>query len=356
MQRDKAELLRSIAIDRTAPPPARQGSGGGGRGLILGLGAGVAVVAVAAGIAWSAGLLHHFGGADPAPAAVSAKPAPSTSAGPAQPTPAAPVSEVRSGNLIGSGYVVARRVATVSADVTGRVREVLVQEGMLVQKGQVLATLDDVLARSDLDLARARQASAEAAVVASQADLVDAEKTLERTRALTGRQFSSEADLIKADARAASLRAQLVKSKADVNAARATVAYDAEMVDRYQVRAPFTGVVTEKNAQPGEIISPMSSGGFTRTGVCTLVDMDSLEFEVEVNEANIARVRAGQKVEATLDAYPDWKVPASVLAIIPTASREKATIKVRVAIAVKDPRILPNMAAKVTFLNEGKGG
>ncbi|TWB59597.1 efflux RND transporter periplasmic adaptor subunit [Nitrospirillum viridazoti] len=354
MQRDKAELLRSIAIDRTAPSPARQG-GGGGRGLILGLGVGAAVVVVAAGIAWSTGLLSRFGGADPAPAAVSAKPAP-TAAGPAQSAPAAPVSEVRSGNLIGSGYVVARRVATVSADVTGRVREVLVQEGMLVQKGQVLATLDDVLARSDLDLARARQASAEAAVVANQADLVDAEKTLERTRALTGRQFSSEADLIKADARAASLRAQLVKSKADVNAARATVAYDAEMVDRYQVRAPFTGVVTEKNAQPGEIISPMSSGGFTRTGVCTLVDMDSLEFEVEVNEANIARVRPGQKVEATLDAYPDWKVPASVLAIIPTASREKATIKVRVAIAAKDPRILPNMAAKVTFLNEGKGG
>ncbi|WP_416211151.1 efflux RND transporter periplasmic adaptor subunit [Nitrospirillum sp. BR 11828] len=353
MQRDKAELLRSITIDRT---PAAARDGGGGRGLALGVAAGVAVAVIALGIAWSTGLLNRSTVPDGAPAASPAKPAPTASGAAPQPAPATPVSEVRSGNLIGSGYVVARRVATVSADVTGRVREVLVQEGMLVQKGQVLATLDDVLARSDLDLARARQASAEAAVVANQADLVDAEKTLERTRALTGRQFSSEADLIKADARAASLRAQLVKSKADVNAARATVAYDAEMVDRYQVRAPFTGVVTEKNAQPGEIISPMSSGGFTRTGICTLVDMDSLEFEVEVNEANIARVHPGQKVEATLDAYPDWKVPASVLAIIPTASREKATIKVRVAIAAKDPRILPNMAAKVTFLNEGKGG
>ncbi|WP_252181101.1 efflux RND transporter periplasmic adaptor subunit [Azospirillum sp. B4] len=322
--------------------------------MILGLGAGVAVVAIAVGVAWAAGLLKSSGGGEQA-AQAPAKPV-AVAASQTQSAPAAPVAEVRGGNLVASGYVVARRVATVSADVTGRVREVMVQEGMLVQKGQVLATLDDVLARSDLDLARARQASAEAAVVANQADLVDAEKTLERTRALTGRQFSSEADLIKADARAASLRAQLVKSKADVNAARATVAYDAEMVDRYQVRAPFTGVVTEKNAQPGEIISPMSSGGFTRTGVCTLVDMDSLEFEVEVNEANIARVRPGQRVEATLDAYPDWKVPASVLAIIPTASREKATIKVRVAIAVKDPRVLPNMAAKVTFIDERKGG
>ncbi|MBB6251172.1 efflux RND transporter periplasmic adaptor subunit [Nitrospirillum iridis] len=351
MQRDKAELLRSIAIDRAAVPVS---SGGGGRGLALGLGAGVAVVAIAAAVAWSTGLFNRPGGGDPPQAA--ATPALAASTGLTQPVSASPVAQVRGGSLIASGYVVARRVATVSADITGRVQEVMVQEGMLVQKGQVLATLDDVLARNDLDLARARQASAEAAVVANQADLVDAEKTLERTRALTGNHFSSEADLIKADSRAASLRAQLVKSKADVNAARVTVAYDTEMVNRHLVRAPFTGVVTEKNAQPGEIISPLSSGGFTRTGVCTLVDMDSLEFEVEVNEANIARVRPGQKVEATLDAYPDWKVPASVLAIIPTASREKATIKVRVAIAAKDPRILPNMAAKVTFLDDQKGG
>ncbi|MDE1146230.1 MAG: efflux RND transporter periplasmic adaptor subunit [Azospirillaceae bacterium] len=338
-----------MTINRAQPAPAK----GGARPLILGLGGGVLVVAIAGAIAWFSGVLDLR--KPPADGGQTAASAP-VSAAPPQSGPAAPPDPVvRGGGLTGSGYVVARRVATVSADITGRVQEVLVQEGMLVQKGQVLARLDDVLARNDLDRERARQASAEAAVNVTQADLVDAEKTLERTRTLTGNHYSSEADLIKADARAAGLRAQLIKAKADVNAARVTVAYDAEMLDRHQVRAPFTGVVTEKNAQPGEIISPLSAGGFTRTGVCTLVDMDSLEFEVEVNEANIARVHPGQPVTAVLDAYPDWKVPAEVLAIIPTASREKATIKVRVIIRTKDPRILPNMAAKVTFQEDRKG-
>src|SRR6185503_10582472 len=124
-----------------------------------------------------------------------------------------------------------------------------------------------------------------------------------------------------------------------------------------EIRAPFAGVVTSKNAQPGEMISPMSAGGgFTRTGICTLVDMASLEFEVDVNEAYINRVRPGQPAEGVLDAYPDWRIPAHVITIVPTADRQKATVMVRIAIDVRDPRILPDMGVKVSFVEPRREG
>lgn len=344
---DKATLLNSLKIDR-AEPPAAAGRGGVrwpgvALALLLGLGAG-------GGVAWW--MAGDAGGAGPAAAVPPAAPSPAAQAASPAPPPAAPVEARPAGSLVASGYIVARRVATVSAEITGRVREVLVEEGMAVEQGQVLARLDDTLAAIDLDLSKARVQSAEAAVQSTAADLRDAERTLTRITALSGQKVASDADLIRAQARAESLRAQLRRAQAEVEIARITVARNAEAVDRHLVRAPFAGVVTEKNAQPGEIISPMSSGGFTRTGVCTLVDMASLEIEVDVNEASIARVKPGQKVEAVLDAYPDWKVPARVIAVIPTANRDKATIKVRIGLDTRDARVLPNMAAKVTFLDD----
>jgi RND family efflux transporter MFP subunit len=269
----------------------------------------------------------------------------------AQPEPLAAVPRA-SGRLVASGYVVARRKATVAAEITGKIAEVFIEEGMVVAAGQVLARLDAVLAERDLALARSRVASAEAAAGVAAADLRNAERVLERTRALARGSVASQADLIKAESQAESLRAQLRKAQADIETARLDVGRNEEVLDKYRIRAPFAGVVVDKSAQPGEMISPLSAGGgFTRTGICTIVDMDSIEVEVDVNEAFIHGVTARQPVDAVLDAYPDWIIPASVIAIVPTANREKATVKVRIALDRKDPRILADMAVKVTFMD-----
>jgi RND family efflux transporter MFP subunit len=259
----------------------------------------------------------------------------------------------RAGSLIASGYVVARRKATVAAEVTGKVVDLLVDEGMVVEAGQVLARLDSVLADKDFALAQSRAEASDAAVAAIAADLRDAERILNRTQTLTQKNFASEADLTKAEARAAVLRAQLRQAQAQLATARLDAQRSGAVLEKHQIRAPFNGVVVERSAQPGEMISPMSAGGFTRTGICTLVDMDSIEIEVDVNEAFIGRVHAGTGVDALLDAYPDWIIPGAVIAIVPTANREKATVKVRIGLKQKDPRILPDMAVKVTFLEDG---
>jgi RND family efflux transporter MFP subunit len=338
---DKRELLRSLRIDQDqrldeASEPRRRGLSVTLVSVLLLLVAGGAYALGRGGVPWL--------GEDPNPTTVTASAAP-----PVVATPAKPVANRPSG-LIASGYVVARRTATVSAEITGRVQDVLVDDGMVVRQGQEVARLDDTLAVIDLDLSKARVASAAAQIDALMADLKDAERVVQRTSSLSRAANASEADLTRAQARAETLRAQIRGARAELEVARISVDRQAETVDRHIIRAPFDGVVIDKNAQPGEIISPMSSGGFTRTGVCTLVDMNSLEVEVDVNEANIGRVRPGQPVEAVLDAYPDWKIKANVIAIIPTANRDKATIKVRIGLAEKDPRVLPEMGAKVTFI------
>lgn len=355
MQDDTARLLRALEIDRSGADWQRRP-----RRRVWPV-----LVTVSALAGAGMGAYLAWGSAPPRSTVEAAKPAamaehPPQPPAETRPTPvqgAAPpaVAAARpAGSLVASGFIVARRMATVSAEITGRVEEVRVQEGVSVAAGDLLARLDDRLARIDLDLARAKVTAAAAAIDSTAADLRDAERTLTRTTALSGNRVASDADLIRAKARAESLRAQLQAARAELEAARLTVARNVEAVDRHLVRAPFAGVVTEKNAQPGEIISPMSSGGFTRTGICTLVDMDSLEIEVDVNEANIGRVSPEQPVQAVLDAYPDWTIPASVIAVIPTANRDKATIKVRIALGLRDARILPNMAAKVTFLDAAR--
>jgi HlyD family secretion protein len=214
-----------------------------------------------------------------------------------------------------------------------------------------------VLAESDLKLAKSRLATSEAAIASVAADLRDAELVWNRTQSLSKRDFASTADLTKSEARVGVLRAELQKARAALETSRLDAQRAAEVLEKHAIRAPFSGIVIDKSAQPGEMISPLSAGGgFTRTGICTIVDMDSIEVEVDVNEAYIGRVEAGQRVDAVLDAYPDVTFPASVIAIVPTANRDKATVKVRIGFERKDPRILPDMGVKVTFVEEAKGG
>jgi HlyD family secretion protein len=224
---------------------------------------------------------------------------------------------------------------------------------MIVKAGQELARLDSVLAEKDLALAKSRIESAEAAIAVISADLEDAMRIVARAKTLSQKNVMSEADLTKAEARAGVLSAQLRQYQAQSETARLDAQRNAAVLDKHSIRAPFDGVVVDKSAQPGEMISPLSAGGgFTRTGICTLVDMDSIEIEVDVNEAFIGRIGAGGAVSAVLDAYPDWTIPANVIAIVPTANREKATVRVRIGFRQKDPRILPDMAVKVKFLDD----
>jgi HlyD family secretion protein len=252
--------------------------------------------------------------------------------------------------LNASGYVTARREATVSSKVTGKVVEVLVEEGMKVKEGQILARLDATNLEKSLALTTARLESTRKSLEETRANLEQAQRELKRASELAAQQIASQAELDRAGADVKALRARLDRQQADVTVAERELALSEQQLDDTVIRAPFGGVVTSKNAQPGEMISPVSAGGgFTRTGICTIVDMDSLEIEVDVNESYINRVVPDQPVEATLDSYPDWRIPAKVIAIIPTADRQKATVQVRVGFEEIDARVLPHMAVKVAF-------
>lgn len=328
---NRRELLDRLKLDRSAPEPSGGLSlGSGAAGLVLG-------AALAAGGAW---LMW------PAATPVAAAPAatPQTTAGTATPAPT-PAAAAQSGDTVlsASGYVTARRVATVSAEIIGKMQDMLVEEGSVVEAGQVVARLDPTLAKLDRDVAAAERDGAVA-------DKQNADSVLRRLEGVTRGSVVSEADLTRARADAASAAARL-------NSATARLARAEALLEKYEIRAPFAGVITSKDAQPGEIVSPSAAGGgSTRTGICTVVDMAALEIEVEVSESFIGRVKPGQKVRAALDAYPDMEIPASVVAIIPTANRDKATVKVRIAIQSRDPRILPEMAAKVSFMESGEAG
>lgn len=254
--------------------------------------------------------------------------------------------------LDATGYVIARRTATVSSKVTGKVAEIYIEEGQQVEKDQIVALLDDSNTRKSLDLSKAELHSAKTQIAETEARLTETKLTLERNTELARRQLISTSALDKARADFESLRAQLDSRQADIAVSRKRLALQQQNLDDLTLRAPFTGVVISKDSQPGEMISPISAGGgFTRTGICTIVDMTSLEIEVDVNESYIQRVRVDQFVQAVLEAYPDWKIPAKVIAIIPTADRQKATVKVRIGLQVSDARILPDMGVKVAFMN-----
>jgi RND family efflux transporter MFP subunit len=255
--------------------------------------------------------------------------------------------------LQATGYVTARREATVSAQITGTLTDVEIEEGEHVAEGQVLAHLEDTAQRAGLALAEAQLASARASVGQFQAELAQSRRDLARQQDLVKRKLVSRQAEEQAQTQVATLQSQLTAQQRQVDLAAAQVKGAKVQLDYTVVRAPFAGVVIAKAAQVGEIVSPLSAGGgFTRTGIGTIVDMDSLEIEVDVNEAYIHRVHAGQRAEAVLDAYPDWTIPAHVIAIIPTADRSKATVKVRVALDHRDARVLPDMGVRVSFLEQ----
>ncbi|TNE62156.1 MAG: efflux RND transporter periplasmic adaptor subunit [Alphaproteobacteria bacterium] len=348
---DKSDLLNQLKIDRSQEPES------GGISFVWLI---VVALVVAAGAGYG-GYIVAAGDKAKTEAALQAaqaevekakKPVPNndTSAiGEAE----GPARDIAAGERIlnASGYITARRMATVSAKVLGLIEEVLVEEGMAVKSGQVLAKLDDSIAATNYKVAAAQIKVLEARKASVEANLAEAERVLKRTSELKTNDFSTEASVTRARADVDALKAQLASAAADIEVARLDAERQHETLDDHTIRAPFDGVVTVKAAQPGEIVSPSSAGGgFTRTGICTIVDMDSLEIEVDVNEAYIQRVQEGQKVVANLDAYPKWDIPASVLAIIPTADRAKATVKVRIRIDEKDARILPDMGVKVAFL------
>ena len=307
-----SDLLKSLKIDRSAPPPPTSH-----KGLWIGLGV-AAVVVLGAGGAWLA--LGRDKGVE-----------------------------------VQVADVVARRMATVSAKVPGKVREVLIEEGQRVEPGQVIATLDPIDAEQQRTLSASQLQAARSQAAGVQAQLKEAEANAARLGALVGQKLVSRAQYEQAIAQRDSLRAQLATAQRNAQVAADGLRISAQGVDNTIVRAPFAGVVIAKAAQPGEIVSPMAAGGgFTRTGIGTIVDMDSLEVEVEVGEAFIGRVKPGMPTETVLNAYQDWKIPGKVIAIIPAADRGKATVKVRVGIDAKDARIVPDMGARVSFLEEAK--
>ncbi|MCW8876277.1 MAG: efflux RND transporter periplasmic adaptor subunit [Kangiellaceae bacterium] len=351
--KDKSELLNQLKIDRDAQP---QNSG-----LSIGV---VIVIALACGLLgfW---LAQFFGSSqesktinNPGPDVVAefkilersneqshseqtATPDTLTKQVTTQPSPSESI-------LNASGYITPRRMATVSAEVMGLITQVNVEEGMQVKQGDVLAKLDDAVARVNLELSQAQLETLIARRDSAKAALTESEQNYQR---IHNNDFSSDADRTRSVSQLAQSKAALASSVAEIKVASLDIQRQQERLADYVIRAPFAGVVTVKNAQPGEIVSPSSAGGgFTRTGICTIVDMDSLEIEVDVNESYIGRVFEGQNVEAQLDAYPDWDIPAQVIAIIPTADRAKATVRVRIKINIKDTKILPEMGVKVAFL------
>ena len=255
--------------------------------------------------------------------------------------------------LNASGYVTARRAATVSSKVTGKVIQVSVEEGMKVEEGQVLARLDASNVEASLRLAQAQLEAARSSLEETKPNVAFAQRELKRFTELAATKVVSDSDVRRAEMEARALDARLVRQTAEITIREREVEQWKQQVDDTIIRAPFGGVVTTKNAQPGEMISTMSAGGFTRTGICTVVDMTSLEIEVDVNESFINRIQPKQPVEATLDAYADWRIAGKVIAIIPTADRQKATVKVRVGFDQLDPRILPDMGVKVAFQSTG---
>jgi RND family efflux transporter MFP subunit len=259
----------------------------------------------------------------------------------------------RAALLNASGYVTPRRRATIAAKITGRVTAVNFDEGMHVREGFVLATLDDSDVRRALDSAVADRDTAHAAIEDFEVQLKNAITELRRAQELQAAGVQSQETLDNARTAADSLRAKIALAKQQVIGTQARIAEAQQAVDNCVIRAPFDGIVVSKDAQVGEMVSPISAGGgFTRTGIATIVDMNSNEIEVDVNEAYIARVLPGQPVTAVLDAYPDWQIPSQVRTVIPTADRQKATVKVRISFLKLDPRILPDLGIKVSFLGD----
>ena len=257
--------------------------------------------------------------------------------------------------LDATGFVVARRQASVSSKVPGKVTSVLIEEGMKVEEGQLLATLDDSINRAQLELARSQLEATRSQLSELKLRFEQASLDTKRNVQLAEEGLISANELEQSELNRETLQSAINVSAENVAVSERTVDLQEKYVADMEIRAPFTGIVISKTAQPGEMIAPVAGGGgFTRTGICTIVDMDSLEVQIDVNESYINRVQPGQQVTVQLTAYPDVRMPAEVIAIIPTADRARSTVKVRVGFKQRDDRVLPDMAVKVSFLEEGE--
>jgi RND family efflux transporter MFP subunit len=330
---DKSDLLRELRIDKEQRDDHR----GGGSRLPLIVGSVILALALIGAGAW-----YFLAGSKSFEIEAATAVSPSAGGG-------------DTAVLQATGYVTARRQATVSAQITGTLTDVLIEEGDHVKEGQVLAHLDGTAQQAQLDQAKAGLRANQALLAQSQAQLAQSQRDLKRAQDLVARKLVSVQSEEVARTQVDMQSSQILAQRRQVELAEASVRGAQVQLDYCTVHAPFTGVITAKAAQVGEIVSPLSAGGgFTRTGVGTIVDMDSLEIEVDVTESYINRVQPKQPAQATLDAYPDWKIPAHVIAIIPSADRGKATVKVRVAIEQKDQRVLPEMGVRVSFMEEAK--
>ena len=333
---DKSELLRQLRIERDQRPAQAARSRrwwwiAGLLGLLIALGLGAMF------------LLHS---AVPVVQAAVAKPVASGTG-----------ADAGTSVLDASGYVVARRQATVSAKITGKLSQLFIEEGVHVKEGDIVAKLDDRNATAALLQAKAGVTQAESTLLQAKAAAADIAPIYERDRKMAAAGVISTTALEQSKANYDAKQTDVAVAQGNLAVRRAALEIAQRDLEDTVVRAPFTGVVTSKNAQPGEIVSPLSAGGgFTRSGICTLVDMDSLEVEVDVSENFISRVQAGEPATLKLNAYPDWAIPAYVIAVVPTADRSKATVKVRVGFKSRDPRILPEMGARVSFLSRPQSG
>jgi RND family efflux transporter MFP subunit len=306
--------LASLKIDRSAPE-ARQSPGA--RPVLIG----VVLVALAAAGAWAlvprgtpvrVATVESSGGGSAVAAGISA-----------------------------NGYVVARKKASVSAKLPGRLAYLGVTEGTVVRSGEIIARIESA------DFSAAREA-ARATVGQYEAELEQARRELERARALRAESVIPVSQLEDAQTRVRIVEAQLATAHAQVDLATANL-------ENTMIRAPFDGTVLRKDAEVGEMVAPSSAGGgLTRTAIATIADLATLEVEVDVNEAYIAQIRGDQESRITLDAYPDTSFSGRVRQVVPTADRQKATVQVKVSILDRDPRILPEMGAKVVFVREGE--
>ena len=257
--------------------------------------------------------------------------------------------------LDATGYVVARRQASVSSKVAGKVTSVLIEEGMLVKKGQLLATLDDSINRAQLELSSSQLEATRSQLEELQVRLRQANSDFERNKTLSAQNLISESAFEQSELEKLALEKSIEVINRNIAVSQKTMKLQEQYLSDMEIRAPFDGIVVSKTAQPGEMIAPVAGGGgFTRTGICTIVDMDSLEVQIDVNESFINRVKPGQQVTVQLTAYPDTRMPAEVIAIIPTADRARSTVKVRVGFNQRDERVLPDMAVRVSFLEEGE--
>ena len=333
---DKSELLRQLRIDRHERPaqtaPSRRWWWAAGLSGLL----------IAAGLA-ALFLLHSS--------------LPMVQAAVAKPVALGAGADAGTSVLDASGYVVARRQATVSAKITGKLAQLFIEEGVHVKEGDIVAKLDDRNASAALLQAKAGVTQAESTLAQAKAAATEITPIYERDRKMAAAGVISATALDQSKATFDARQTDVAVAQGNLAVRRAALEIAQRDLDDTIVRAPFTGVVTTKNAQPGEIVSPLSAGGgFTRSGICTLVDMDSLEVEVDVSENFISRVQAGEPATLKLNAYPDWAIPAYVIAVVPTADRSKATVKVRVGFKSRDPRILPEMGARVSFLSRPQNG